>query len=373
MIHEAETLLREFVSYVRDQQHHEDILSLYLVVDPADERNQGPNPKWQIFLKNALTEIEAGLDPALTKKWKTVRLTNSSEETKWARIRLRLETYLTGYIPSGKTLVLFIGPNGELEYELPIRLENRAFYGWPHMTEFLWALDEYEQFLVVLFAQDQARALNLFLGSSADEVDVHVDQTWHRRLRKTGHQANIAQRQDELDRRFARWASERLNQHFLDSDDVSRVVFGGNLQVAAAVRNYLHPAVAERIISLMPIPIDAPAQEIADAMRDVALMHEREYEVVLVNQLVGRAKAGGRAALGMEAVDRALDMQSVSLLVLPYPIDPSIADELFVKGIYSGSDVEFVDGEAARILEQEGGIAARLYYVAQDRELRLAR
>ena len=41
MIHEAETLLQEFAAYARDTEHQEDILSLYLVVDPADERNQG--------------------------------------------------------------------------------------------------------------------------------------------------------------------------------------------------------------------------------------------------------------------------------------------------------------------------------------------
>ena len=35
MIHEAETLLQEFAAYARDTEHQEDILSLYLVVDPA--------------------------------------------------------------------------------------------------------------------------------------------------------------------------------------------------------------------------------------------------------------------------------------------------------------------------------------------------
>ncbi len=364
MIHEVESLLHEFVAYVRDSEEHEDILSLYLMVDPADERNQGTPRKWQIFLKNALAEIESGLDPSQTKQWKNVRLSDQDERTRWARVRLRLERYLTGYRPSGKTLVLFVGPNGELPVELPVRLENKVYYGWPHMTEFLWALDEYEQHLVVLFAQDQVRALNLFLGDSADEVEIDMDQTWHRRLRKTGHEANIAQRQEEFDRRFARWAAGELNQHFLKLTDIERIIFGGNMQMAHAVRHYLHPAVAEQVIAMLPIPIGTPVYDVAETIRDVTKEHEREFESALVSELVDRAKAGGHAALGPEMVNQALDEQAVSLLVLPYPIEREVADELFVKAIYSGAGFEFVGGEAARILEEEGSIAARLYFVA---------
>ena len=75
MLHKAETLIQEFAIYTRDTEQHEDVLSLYLVVDPANEQNQG-QAKWPIFLKNALAEIEKGLDPEQTKQWKNIRLSD---------------------------------------------------------------------------------------------------------------------------------------------------------------------------------------------------------------------------------------------------------------------------------------------------------
>ena len=361
MIHKAEMMLQDFAAYARDKENQEDILSLYLVVDPADERNQG-QAKWPTFLKNALTEIEEGLDPEQLKQWKTVRLSDTSDKTKWARIRLRLENFLGGYKPEGKTLALFIGPDGELAYELPVALSNFAHYGKPQFAKFLRAVDEYQEYLVVLFAQDRARAVNLFLGESAAEVAIHVDQTWHRKIHKTAHDSSQADRLDEIDRRFARHAAGELDKHFLGSDDVERIIFGGNMQLAHAVRNYMHPNVADQVIAMLPIPIDTAAHDIAAQIRPVAEAAEREFEEHLVDNLISRAKASGRAVLGQEAVNEALDRHAVSELVLPYPTDMVAAEQLLVKALYSSADSEFVEGKAAARLLDAGGIGAFLYF-----------
>ena len=363
MLHEAETLLQEFAIYTRDAEQREDVLSLYLVVDPADEKNQG-QAKWPIFLKNALAEIEKDLDPEQTKQWKNVRLSDTSERTKWARIRLRLENFLDGYRPQGKTLALFIGPERQVVYELPVALSNFAHYGKPQIAKFLRALDEYQEYLVVLFAQDRARAINMFLGESAEDVTIHVDQIWHRKVHKTAHDATLSSRLDEIDRRFARHAADELEKHFLSSNDVERIIFGGNLQLAHAVRNYMHPNVADEVIAMLPIPIDTTPHDIAVQLRPVAVAAERDVEKQLVDVLIGRARAGGRAVLGQGAVNEALERHAVSELVLTYPADMVAADELLVKALYSSADTEFVEGEAAARLESEGGIGAFLYYVA---------
>jgi peptide subunit release factor 1 (eRF1) len=98
-------------------------------------------------------------------------------------------------------------------------------------------------------------------------------------------------------------------------------------------------------------------------IRGVAKQYERENEVAVVTDIINRAKSGGRGALGLEDVENALDMQLVSLLILPYPIEARIADELIMKAVNSSSDIEFVKGEAAEILNEAGGIAAKLYFV----------
>ena len=177
--------LREFAEYAATHAQ-ESYLSLYLMTDPSEAGNQSQTPAWRTFLRNAVANVEAGLDPVQTRQWKNVRLSDESPEKGWARTRKRLDKYLTSYRPEGKTLVLFISPGSEFSFELPVRIDSASYYGKPHIQEFLWALDEYEQHSVLLFSADEVRVLRLALGRSAADRTVVSEQAWLRGLRKTG-------------------------------------------------------------------------------------------------------------------------------------------------------------------------------------------
>jgi peptide subunit release factor 1 (eRF1) len=120
------------------------------------------------------------------------------------------------------------------------------------------------------------------------------------------------------------------------------------------------------VISVAKIPFEAPPHEVADLIRQTAYTAERDHELILVQDTINMAKAGKRAALGLSDVNQALELYAVSLLILPYPIETpiltGIVDEMLVKALYSGSQIEFVRGEAADLLIAEGGVAAQLYY-----------
>lgn len=361
MINEALDTLRSFADYAGTHEH-EDYLSLYLLVDPADTENQSDIPAWKIYLKNAIADIESGLDPVQLRQWKKVRLSDTSPETAWARTRKRLEKYLTSYKPAGKTLVLFVSPSSEYRYELPVRVTNAHYFGKPHIQEFLYALDEYEQHLVLLFAEDQTRALQFVLGETAADATVTADQAWLRSVRKAAHAQDIQWRDDELTRRFLRSISTQVDKYFLQNPDIERVVLGGNMELANAVRRLLHPAATERVIATLPIPITAAPHEVAARIYDVAKQAERDHEAQLVGEVAGQAAAGGRAATGFTAVNRAMERGAVQLLVLPFPGAAEDVELLLLQAVRLGAGVEFVRGDAADRLREAGGIAARLYY-----------
>ena len=68
--------LREFAEYAAT--HAQDAyLSLYLMTDPSDAGNQAQTPAWRTFLRNAVTNVEAGLDPVQTRQWKSCLLYTS--------------------------------------------------------------------------------------------------------------------------------------------------------------------------------------------------------------------------------------------------------------------------------------------------------
>jgi hypothetical protein len=79
--------------------------------------------------------------------------------------------------------------------------------------------------------------------------------------------------------------------------------------------------------------------------------------------VINMAKSGGRAALGREAVLKAVDEQRVEMLIAPWPLtDEYLLHTLPEKMMHSSSTLELVHGEAAERVQAEGGLAARLYY-----------
>lgn len=361
MIHQLIDDLREFAAYAAD--HAQDAyLSLYLLTDPSDAANQAQTPAWRTFLRNAVSNVEAGLEPTQTRQWKNVRLSDDSPEKGWARTRKRLEKYLTSYRPEGKTLVLFLSPGSEYSFELPVRVESASYYGKPHIQEFLWALDEYEQHSVLLFGEDQVRVLRLALGRAAADRAVVSDQAWLRGLRKTGEAQQNQQRQDDITRRFVKTAAREVDKFFMKTPDVGRIVLGGNTELANAVLGSLHPSVKEQVIGVLPIPAELPAHEVAERVAATAEQAEREHEAALVADVIRQAGARGRGATGYTAVGRALDRGAVRLLALPYPADSDVVEPLLLQAVRAGATVEFLHGEAADRVAEAGGIVAQLYY-----------
>jgi len=353
--------LRAFADYAANHAE-ESYLTLYLLTDPSHPANQSQTPAWRVFLRNAVAEVEANLDPVQSKQWKSVRLSDASPEKAWARTRKRLDKYMTTYRTEGKALALFVSPGSAYSFELPVRLDNAYYYGKPHIQEFLWAADEYEQHFVALFAEDQARLLRVALSRSAGDTTIVSDQASLRSMHKSADSANITSRADELTRRFVRGVAAEADKYFLKTPDAERIILGGNQEIANAVLGQLHPAVQEKVIAVLPIPIGLPAHEVAARIAGAAEQGERDHEAALVAEVIDQARARGRGAKGFTAVGRALERGAVRLIALPYPAPADTAEPILLQAVRAGATVEFLHGEAADAAQAAGGILAQLYY-----------
>ena len=81
--------------------------------------------------------------------------------------------------------------------------------------------------------------------------------------------------------------------------------------------------------------------------------------------MIDTASARGRAALGLVAVQHALERGRIQELIVPATaIHDAQLQDLMLKVVSAGTPVEFVHGAAAKLLAADGGIAARLYYAA---------
>lgn len=342
----------------------EPVLTLYLNTNNADETNQATNPRWQIWLKERLRELSD-----------QHREANGA----WAQIHERVEAFFTDYEADSKSLALFVGPDFQRDITLEVPLENQVFYGKPAVLPLLWAIDEYEPYLVALVDQEKARFILTRLGTVESEEGIESDLDEYEFREKTlmpsasavagGHGLTEGSHRDifeqtirEHHNRFYREAVDKVRT-LADKHGTARIILGGAEESAHAVKSAMSDALAGQVIAVLAIPMRLSPKEVVNQAASTVLDYERDGEMTLVNQVIDFAKSGGRGALGMKAVREALEMQRVELLVMPYPMDDAeLANDLPLRAFASGGGVELVQGAVADRLKEEGGIGARLYY-----------
>ncbi|MBC7872144.1 MAG: hypothetical protein H7Y09_14965 [Chitinophagaceae bacterium] len=341
------------------EQADETTLTLYLNVDPHSSENVSANPGWKKWAKNALRDVEGEVA--------------QDRQDMWNDIRARTEQLLKDYQPQNKSLGLLVGQSFERTFDIPFTIENQVSFGKPNVMPLLWALDEYEPYLIALVDQNEARFFLSYLGQIGFQdslsIDLNVGEGPQFTAMPSNHSVARGSQEDKvkdrLEEHVTRMFRDVVNhlQKLADKHQVRRIILGGNDEAAHHVRILMPDKMAESVVAVLPIPILTDTQEMIEKVLPAALEYERQQEIKLVQEVIDLAKAGGRGALGWEAVRQALQMQQVELLILPWPVvDDSQATDLTLKTFASSGKIELVHGEAAQLLGGEGGLAARLYY-----------
>ncbi len=344
-------------------QTDERTLTMYVDVDNATPENQAAMPAWHIWVKNTLDQLSTTL--------------NGDQRESWDYIRDWVRDFIVSYEPTDKGLVIIAGPSYQHTYNVPMKLENQAYFGTPTVGPLLWMIDEYEPYLVVMVDQEKARFFVSYLGSVGFQEGMNIDiDDYDFAERTTMHgpgpgidnaavhggtgKDDFKDMIDEFRARFYRDVVDNIAR-LREKHKVRRVIIGGSEQSAHAVHNFMDDHQKASVVAVMSIPMRSNMQQIQEHVVSAALEHERDQELELVSQVIDFAKSGGRGALGRQAVRDALDMQRVETLILPYPMGDEDNDLAF-RALQLNSNVELVHGEAASRLHEEGDIAARLYY-----------
>ncbi|MEL6271455.1 MAG: VLRF1 family aeRF1-type release factor [Chloroflexota bacterium] len=349
-------------------QLNEHVFSLYLYIDNARQENQADTPAWRIELKNALQSAPEAVIEADVKR-------------EWAATRQRVEAYFENFRPNGKTLVMFADAEQVHTHELPIALESASQFGKPLLTPLLWAIDEFERYLIVQVDTEKARFTSAYLGTASAEGDMQMEIDDYDFRQRTLMPVNINQdgggapasggsNRDAYDsliaahrKRFYLDVVEHM-RGLLDELGNPRVILSGDEKAA----HELHDELPEsfEVAGIAPASMNLSDGDVLEAVIDEALDYERDQEMELVNDVINMAKSGGRGATGHAAVVQALIEQRVEMLLLPYPPqDDDLANELKLKAFEHGATIELVHGDPADKLHAEGGVAAKLYYAYQ--------
>ncbi len=343
---------REFVT--THDYENTPILTAYVNVDTTDPANERERPAWLIELKNEARRLEAELD--------SDKLKRRAVQRKWANTEDMVMKYLRGRKPIGRSVVLFTDHVDLMAVDLPVPVTTHLYYGLPQIKQLLFNLDQFKKYLVILLSGADVRVLEVFLTRTTDEMRVETGHELERRLGRTAHAHKRESRAEEYERRFTRQVATDINQYFLGDPDFERLVLGGNLKQAHAVKNALHPAVRETLVAIEPIDFKSPHVDVAKQVEAIADRYELEHDLAVIDNLVARFNRARTAVIERQGVEAALARGNVKSLVIPYPIDSEEFDSLIVDATIGGAEVEFVYGEAADKLNEIGGIGATLYY-----------
>lgn len=333
------------------------VLTAYVDLDSTDQDNRRDRPAWLIELKNEAKGLEAQFDAESLKRRDT--------KQKWADTEELVLSHLNDRKPEGRSTLLFTDHDDFLTVDLPMSMQTRLFYGVPQVKPLLFALDRYKKYLVVLLSEDEVKLVEVFLTAPTEEIRVQTDSSGGISLRPGGRKSRTqaSERRDlDTERRLASEIADQINQHVLADAEIEHVVFGGNLKLAHAVKNALHPAVYESLVTIEPLAYTSSNNDIAGVVKRVADEKEQEHDLALLNELVARRHVCGTAVLETQGVLQALENGQASKIVVSVPIETDKFDQLLIKSLMNNCEIDFLHGDAAEKLNEFGGIAAMLYY-----------
>ncbi len=353
------------------EQTGDKTLSLYLDVSENKLENQASAPEWSTWAKNQMRDLGSSLTGDAAQAWPEIKA--------WAENTLGL--YGVGRKPLVRGLVLFASPDYQHTYELPFPFENQAAFGQPYVAPLLWAINEYEPYIVVMVDKEKARFFTSYLASMdfQDSLEIDLDQydfAERPMMMATsgGHEGAGTNKEawqrtiNEHEKRFYRQVATAAVK-LAAQQKAERILIAGAEDSLHEVYNLLDDRSAAHVAGMTPIPMYEPTAEIFRQILPVAQAFERDQEVKLVSDVIDFAKSGGRGALGREAVDTAMEMQRIETLILSWPVSNPAMEEytekLAYRALQLNCNIELVHDAAADLLAPEGGVAARLYYAIE--------
>jgi hypothetical protein len=282
--------------------------------------NVGPDgsgrPTFQTFLKKAFSDRIRSFPEG------------SESRSRLEADRDRIITYLTGQLDPGSLAAAIYASEGDGLWEaLSFRAtfdEHRLVVGpVPHLYPLVKLADQSPLYAVCVADSNQARLVVCGLGEVLREEDFLAPEPIDRTRVAGWAELRYQSRVEEHIKKNAREILDRLAQ-VVDSHEVDYVILAGDVTILSELRRQLSPAIAEKVIDVERIPIDAGKQEILRRTIDTVRLSEIEDSRRLADQVVDRFRAGGLAVAGLDPTIDALNREQVDILLLHESFDGEV-------------------------------------------------
>ena len=375
----------------------DDVLCVYLNVDPTASDNHRTPPAFEIWARRALADLEASHAGA-----------GHDFRMRLRDLVVRVNEFVASHKVEGKGLAVFAGDNLWEAIELPVAFENQLGYGQPNLAPLLEVVGEQAPYGLVQVDHRQARWITAWLGrpttdgglglvldtsqwSSHDLMPAGGDGPGGTGIRAGSNREAFEQRVDEHTRTFYRQVAEQLGE-WLQATALPAMIIGGNEEAVVELKQQLPPDVARRVVGTLSLPNYVPDAELLERAAPLALQHAQAASASMVNEVVDLALAGGAGAVGPDDVLAAVQRSQARTVYVQRPLDATAwqcrqCDTVFGQAVETctqcggaveacpmdsllpllvrrtGAELRFVSGPAAVRLYEFGGMAALLRFV----------
>lgn len=363
------------------------VISLYLNA----QSNERGRQDFERFLRKEL--------PARANTFKA----QSPERESFDKDVERIEAYLRDEVrPETNGVAVFACAGADNFFEAvqtaaPIENHRLYIYNQPHLYPLARLMDQYPRYAVLVCDTNRARLFVFARGKAVQRDEVQNVKT---RGSSAGgwSQARYQRHTEQYHLQHAKEISDILEE-IVREDNVEHIILAGDEVIIPKLREQFPKAVADKIVDVLSLDINAPEHEVLAESSEVMREHDAESDAEKVQQLLDAYRAGGLAVVGSTDTLEALAMGQVEELVITArqqnvegdredvailsdaevtepvvagqdgavaSLDPDsliVADDLVTRARQTSARITFI--EDATLLEDVGGVGAILRYRIQ--------
>ena len=280
----------------------------------------------------------------------------------------KIETYIDNELLTDAKGVVIFARAGEGDFFLPLQFKvpvsNWLFAtALPNIYHLIELKDTYQRYVVMISSEENARILEVNLGSVTEEL-------WRERpelRQRVGREWTKEHYQNHRRERTNRFVKEKIKilERLMSDGDHTHLILAGNPQITARVRKALPKHLEEKLIDTIVADPNDNISDVVAATLSQYIEQEEQQSQAIVDTLYREIRTSGLAVVGPEASLEALKQAQADVLVLAQDMpNLSLREELVRLAAQTQCQVEVVSHSP--VLMGFGGAGCLLRYLLPD-------
>lgn len=300
------------------KSNYDDVLSIYLNIDPSS--SDGGRAPSLIWLKTAFKDLNEKIEP--------------SKKDYLEAIEDEAKSLIEGTLFKNKSIILFM--NKEIKELLPSQaaVENEISFGKPNLGQFIWIIEEYRPFGVLLVDSSKVEIYKVYLNKieKIKSFNLDLDTSDWRKQRlmppsspregptrgSVGGGDRVEAYEDRIEANQLRFMKNTISyfNSIVKEHSIREFVLSGSEDIYEKYFKLLSKEQMSMIVGNTPIPIDTNPRNIMVQSLSVFWNYERAREKTLVENLLERASAGILACVGIDSTLKSIQAGRVDKVVI---------------------------------------------------------